>query len=288
MKISAAIRNAWKAYTASFGETMKFLLVEACLTLICLAPLLFLNQKGMAVWACASAVLWVLVMIPARMNAALAMRDGLRGGPLCSPVLAEGKNYGRKLGFGLKRLGFLILWSAPLIALAIEVRIHFSGDIDSFTVLRMIKNDLGGGDQLRGILTVAGMIVAALLTLMIGCAFHSGARHAFAQGDPGLVKHHHGKILLAWLASLLSILPMILAVAVTVLRYLPALSDLNGLLMKTVELPSTRGTLVILGAGALLTLPLLPLRSLIPAAFVDGLRQAREPREERRTSRRTR
>jgi hypothetical protein len=130
--------------------------------------------------------------------------------------------------------------------------------------------------------------VAALLTLMIGCAFHSSARHAFAQGDPGLVKHHHGKILLAWLAPLLSILPMIMAVAVTVFRYLPVLSDLNGLLMKTVELPCTRGTLVILGAGVLLTLPLLPLRSLIPAAFVDGLRQAREPREERRTSRRTR
>ena len=43
--------------------------------------------------------------------------------------------------------------------------------------------------------------------------------------------------------------------------------------MKTAELPSTKGTLVILGIGALLTLPLLPLRSLIPAAFVDGLKR---------------
>jgi len=37
------------------------------------------------------------------------------------------------------------------------------------------------------------------------------------------------------------------------------------------ELPSTKITVIILGVGALLTMPLLPLRSLIPAAFVDGL-----------------
>ena len=75
------------------------------------------------------------------------------------------------------------------------------------------------------------------------------------------------------LASLLSILPLLIAVIAVILRYLPVLSDLNGLLMKTAELPSTKGTLMIAAAGAVLTLPLLPLRSLIHAAYVEGLKK---------------
>ncbi|MBQ9251436.1 MAG: hypothetical protein IJ188_02215 [Clostridia bacterium] len=273
MKISSAIRKAWRAYTASWGQNMKFLLVEACLTMICLCPLLFLTRGELAPAALLTVVLWIFLLIPARMNAAKAMRNALRGGNLCNGQLVETTEYGAKLICGLKRVGFLLLWSIPLIALAVEVRIHFSGEVDSFTVLRMIKNDLGGGDQMRGILVVIAMAMASLLMLMLGCAFHSGERHAWAQGEKTLVQGHHGKVLLTWLCSLLSMLPLLIALVVIVFRYLPVLSDLNGLIMKTVTLPSTRGTLVILVVGAILTLPLLPLRSLIPAAYVDGLRR---------------
>ena len=273
MKISKAVSAARRAYTASPAGTGRFLLTETCLTLICLAPLLFLAEEGLKPLAWVSPVLWLLVMLPARMNAAAAMRDGLRGGDLGGRRLIETEGYGRKLAFGLKRLLFLALWGSPLIALGIVFRIHFSGEVDSFTVLRMIKNDLGGGDQMRGILVLVLVTLAALLLVALGCAFHSGARHAFAQGDRELVRGHHGRIVLCWLSSLLSILPLLIAVAAVILRYIPVLTDLNGLLMKTAELPSTKGTLVILGIGALLTLPLLPLRSLIPAAFVDGLKR---------------
>ena len=187
--------------------------------------------------------------------------------------LLDTGDYGKKLVCGLKRTGFLLLWSAPLLALAVLFRIHFSGEVDGFTVLRMIKNDLGGGDQMRGILVVALMLLATLLLVALGCAFHSGARHAWVRNRPGLVRGRHGRVMLAWGASLLSILPMLLAILAVILRYLPVLSDLNGLLMNTVSLPSTRGTGIILGVGALLTVPLLPLRSLIPAAFVAGLEE---------------
>lgn len=273
MKISTSIRNAWKAYTASPGGTARFLLAEACLTLICLAPLLCLSRGELAPGAWVSPALWLLVMVPARMNAAEAMRDALAGGSLFSRKVGETKGYGEKLAFGLKRLGFLALWSIPLAALFITGWIHFSGNVDSFTVLRMIKNDLGGGDQMRGILVVALMLLATLLLVALGCAFHSGARHAWVRNRPGLVRGRHGRVMLAWGASLLSILPMLLAILAVILRYLPVLSDLNGLLMNTVSLPSTRGTGIILGVGALLTVPLLPLRSLIPAAFVAGLEE---------------
>jgi hypothetical protein len=126
---------------------------------------------------------------------------------------------------------------------------------------------------MRGILRLVGMLAASLALFGVGCGFHSGARHALAQGDKGLVRGHHGRILLCALASLIAVLPLVAALVAVVLRYAPVVSDLNGLLMRTRKLPDTRGTLMILGAGALLTLPLLPLKSLIPAAFVEGLRK---------------
>ena len=250
---------------------MKFLLIEACLTMICLAPLLLLTRDSMSAWAWLCLPLWMFIMLPARVNAAKDMRGALAGDGLGSSMLIETKEYGGKLLYGLKRVFFLLLWGSPLIAFYIIFRIHFSGEIDSFTVLRMIRNDLGGGDQIRGIWMLVLMVIGALLVLMIGCAFHSGARHAFSHGQPKAVQDHHGRIFLSWLASLLTVLPIVIAIVIVIFRYLPAIRDLNGLLMGTVNLPATKGTILILALWALLTLPLLPLRSLFPAAFVDGL-----------------
>ena len=269
-----AFSAAWRGYTASFGGTLTFFLVETCLTLICLAPLLCLTDGALAPWAWACPALWLLVMIPARMNAAEAMADALEGGSLGGLRLVSVNRYGEKLLFGLKRLCFLALWGAPLIAMAVIGWNYYSGEVDTFTVLRIIKNDLGGGDQMRGIRVLVIAVLAGLLLLMIGCAFHSGARHARAQGDKNLVRGHHGGVLGTWLASLVCVLPLLIAALILILRYAPALGDLNGLLMKTVTLPSTRGSVLILAAGAVLTLPLLPLRSLLHAAYVRGLKAA--------------
>ena len=271
MKISNAVRNAWKAYTASFSGMLVFLLAEICLVMICLAPMLFLTRSGLAWGACLTPLLWVFLLLPARMNAAMAMRGALTGGKLSTYGLVDMENYGAKLLCGLKRVFFLLLWSMPLIVLVIVGRIHFSGSTDSFTVLRMIRNEIGGGDQMTGLLRLALILAATLVLLMLGCAFHSGARHAFARQKMDIVKGHHGKIFVSWLISLVCILPALVAVAVAVLRYVPVLTNLNGLLMRTVTLPSTKVTVMILIAGILLTLPLLPLRSLIPAAYVNGL-----------------
>ena len=139
MKISKALRNAWKTYTASFGSTMVFLAVEGCLVLICLAPLLFLTKKGMQWGAVLSPLLWIFLRLPTRMNAALVMRKALQGGSLGDPELVDMGHYREKLICGLKRMGLLILWSAPLIILLIVGWVNFSGNTDSFTVLRAIR-----------------------------------------------------------------------------------------------------------------------------------------------------
>ena len=101
MKISKAVSAARRAYAASPAGTGRFLLTEACLTLICLAPLLFLAVAGLSPLAWVSPVLWLLVLLPARMNAAAAMRDGLRGGDLGGKRLIETEGYGRKVALAL-------------------------------------------------------------------------------------------------------------------------------------------------------------------------------------------
>ena len=164
----------------------------------------------------------------------------------------------------------LLFWSIPLIACLVIAKIHYSGDMDGFTLLRVIK-EFGGGDLMTGIIYMALIFIAAVLLVAFGCAFHSGDRHAFVRNNPKLVRGHHGKIVLCWICSLLTILPMIIAIAVVIVRYLPVLKDLNGVVMNTVSLPSTKVSLMILAVGAVLTIPFLPLRSLIPAAYVNGL-----------------
>ena len=197
MKISRAFRDAWRSWIAHPADTLKFLLVEICLAMICLAPVLFLCGDNNEIYAALILPLCLFVGLPARISSAEGQANALRGGSLCSPLLISGTtSYGSRLLCALKRAVFLLLWSAPLIAAALVIRSHWSGDVDGFTVLRIIKRDLGGGDTVRGMLMIAASLLFTLVIIAIGCAFHSGTRHAFAQGDSQLVKGHHGKIML--------------------------------------------------------------------------------------------
>ena len=270
MKISAAMKDAFRAYSDRFGASMKFLIVEACITLAAFSPLLFLTEDKLKPLALLAIPFYLLLVLWGRVNAAGAMQDALNNGSLFSYRLVDPEGYGKKLFYGLKRLLMLVIWAAPLIACLVVANNHFTGDTDGFTVLKMIK-DFGGGDLMTGVLYLVLIFVATLILLVAGIAFHSGDRHAYVKGNPKLVKGHHGRILLCWFCSLVALLPLIAAIVVIVIRYLPVLGDLNGLLMKTASLPSTKVTAIILAIGAVLTLPLLPLRSMIIAAYVNGL-----------------
>ena len=271
MKISAAFREAFRVYFGNLGVTLKFLVVELCMTLAALVPLLFVTADGPLKWLALLCVpFWLLLMPWARVNAAGGMQEALNGGSLFSMRLADPTAYGKKTAFGLKRCVMLLLWAAPLIACVVIARLQMSGETDGFTVLRTIKK-FGGGDLMTGMLYLALILIASILLFAFGCAFHSGDRHAFVRENPKLLKGHHGKIVLAWLCALVSIVPMLAAAALLVLRYMPVLSDPSGFVAGKVDLPPTRTSLIIAGIGGLLTIPFLPLRSLITAAYVDGL-----------------
>ncbi|MCQ2457567.1 MAG: hypothetical protein MJ142_02420 [Clostridia bacterium] len=266
--------RAWKAYTEQFGGMMGFLLAEVCISLIALCPLLFLTDAALKAGALLFIVLFVLLVLPARQNAAAAMQNRMAGGKICTSLLIDPGMYLKKLLNGLKSAAVILLWSIPLIVILLIARNNISGDVDGFTVYRNIKS-FGDDHLVRGVIFLALIAVSTLLLIALGCAFRSGARHAHALGRKDLLKGHHGGLLLARLISLISLIPLIISLAVAVSRYVPLLQDLdgtiNGIMYGTLELPDTKVSLMIAGAGALLTLPLLPLGSLITAAYVNGL-----------------
>ena len=95
-----------------------------------------------------------------------------------------------------------------------------------------------------------------------------------AQGElTKMLRGHHGKIVLCWICSLVFVLPIILAAGIVSVRYLPKiLFDV----MMDEEVPADylTSTLIILGIGAALSLPMLPLRSMVTAAYVNGLKKS--------------
>ena len=273
MKISQAFRDAKQTVSAQKAETLKLLLTEVATTMICLAPLLFLTEQGtLKALAALSAALWLLVKIPMRLNAAAAMQDGLGSGKVFSLRLADPGNYLKKVGYGLGRLALLALWSAPLIAALLFAWEKYSGDTDGLTVMNMVY-EFGGNDMKTGVIYLLLILAALVLLAALGTGFHSGDRHAWALAEKGMLKGKRPKVLLCRICSLVFLLPLVIAGILVFLRYAPLLNDVSGVISGDVQRPSSGTTVIILGIGAALTLPLLPLRSMVTAAYVNGLRQ---------------
>ena len=275
MGIGSAFRKAFQVYFSKPGATLKFWIVEACLTLGCLAPALFLTSAELRPLALLTLPLYALVMLPARVNAAGAMQHALEGGSLFSQRLGDPTRFSAKILYGLKRCLLILLWSVPLIAGLIIAREHVSGEMDGFTLMRIIK-DFGGGDLMTGVGYLALILAGTILLSLIGLGFHSGDRHALVLENPRLLNSRRGRVLGCWICSLIILLPSLVALGIVIGRYLPVIMNLNALLMGEANLPSTRGTLIILAVGCVLTLPLLPLKSLVIAAYVNGWKHENE------------
>ena len=274
MKISQAFRDACRTAAGQKAETLKFLATETALTGLCLSPLLFLTEKGpLKMFAALSALLWLLVKNPARLNAAAAMQDSLREGKIFSLRLADLGLYRKKIGYGLSRLGLLILWAAPLIAAVLYAWEKYAGDTDGLTVMQMIYR-FGGEDMKTGVIYLILIFLGLVLLAALGAGFHSGDRHAWVLNRKGLLKGRRPKILLCRICSLVFLLPLLVAFGIAAARYVPLLNNVNGVMSGEVAMPATRITLLILGVGGILTLPMVPLRSLVTAAYVRGLEKS--------------
>ena len=274
MSISRAFGTAYKTVTAQKSETLRFLLTELALTLMCLAPLLFLTaEKPLSYLALLSVPLWLLVKNPARLNAAAAMQDSLGEGKIFSLRLADPGNYTGKVLYGIRHLVLQILWSAPAIAAAVYAWDQYTGDTDGLTVMQWVY-EFGGKDTKTGLFYLLAIFAGLLLIAALGAGFHSGDRHAWVLEDRKVLKGAmRWYVLLCRLCTLVYLLPLIAAVLIAAWRYVPLLNDANSLLAGDVTMPSSRTTLLIVGIGAALSLPLIPLRSMVMATFVRGLKE---------------
>lgn len=275
IRIRQAFSDAFRTALSHFGGTMKFLLAGICLLGICLAPLLLLAEMPLPVPLILTGLCWLLLMNPVRANAAAVMQRclGDRESSLASPELIRFSGWPGKVGQGLIRAGLLAVWSLPLaLALNYAWRLYRGeDDMDGFKLLQSIQ-DFGNGDVKDGIRYLLLILGGLILILLIGFAFHSGARHARALGNPRLVNGHRGKLVLGWfLSGLILMLPLWIPAVIAAIQVVPLLNDPNGLVAGTVKIPRLKQMILTLGIGGALTVPLLPVRSLVTAAMVRQL-----------------
>ena len=281
ISLMRALVDAMKTAFGHPGDTIRFFLTEICLMLICLAPMLLLVELPFWYPAALTGLCWLVLANPARVNAAAAMQDSLGEGSVFSARLADPSGSGRKAWHGFVRAILLGLWAVPLaIGLNYAYRLYKGeDDMDGFKLLQTVQ-DYGGGDVKDGIRYLALILGGLVLILLIGLAFHSGARHALALGNPGMVNGHHGKIVLGWFIGLvLFLVPLWVALIAVASQAMPLLNDPNGLLSGTVKIPRAKNMLGLLAAGCAMTIPLIPARSMMTAAMVHQLKEQEETEE---------
>ena len=232
MKISAAFKNAFRVYFGNPGASLKFLVVELCFTLAVLAPLLFLTAEGWMKWL-------TLLSVPMFFGLLLWARVNAAGAMWDS--LNGGSLFSMTLAdttaYG-KKLAYgmkrlvMLLLWAAPLIACIVIARINMAGETDGFTVLRMIKRFGGGDLMTGMLYLVLILIASILLFAFGCAFH----------------------------------------VLLVVRYMPVLSDPSGFVAGTVDLPPTKGSVIIAGVGAVLTIPFLPLRSLITAAYVDGLK----------------
>ncbi len=267
MKISHVWRESVSLYKKNFAQLLLTLLVELVLRAIALCPLLFCADASLAPLAWMAVPLYLLIVLPARENFALALQDMLNGGSVFSVRLISTADYGRKLLRGLKGTLCMLCWSALTIAGLVWLYASVMGLVDFVTLMRIFAA-IGGGDFVGGVMRFAAAIAFTLLLILLGCAVHSGTRHALAMGEKGLLQGRRLRLTALWFAGLLLVLPFAAVAAI-------ALGDAAVTLihaLKNLQLPgfvlNLRQTLLLVGGALVLLCPVLPLKSLLPAVYL--------------------
>lgn len=280
MKIKPAVQESLRVYKKNFPQLLLALLMQLVIRGICLSPLLFLADDKLAPLAWIALPLYLLIVLPARQNYALALQDMLAGGSVFSLRLVETSGYGRKLLHGLSGMLCILLWSALTIGGVTTLAMFYTGagNIDGFTMLRMFSSvgKLVGGDTVDGAMAVIGAVLASGLLILLGCALHSGARHAHALGGRKLLKGQRLRLTGLWMLGLVLLLPFLAAVALVMGDWASSLvAQLRALKLSSIA-PNARQLYTLAASAVVLLLPLLPLKNLLPAVYLRQLKESRD------------
>ena len=274
MKMKPVLKDTLHIYKKNFGHLCLALLAEIILRAICLSPLLFLADKALAPLAWLAVPLYVLIALPARQNYAVALQDMLAGSSVFTPRLISTQDYWKKLLRGVKGTICILLWSAVTIGGISWMYAALTGMMDFITLMSIFKT-IGGGVA-EGILMVTGGVAASMLLIVLGCAVHSGSRHAIALGNKKLMRSNRLRLTALWFLGCILVLPFAAVVVYALGDY--ALSLVREL--KNLKLPaftlSVKQAALLIGGAAVLLFPALPLKNLLPAVYLRKVKEARD------------
>lgn len=274
MKMKPVLKEALAAYKKNFPQLCLALLVELVLRAIALSPVVFLADKALAPLAYLAIPLYILIVLPAQQNYALALQDMMNGGSVFSLQLISTKDYGKKLLRGVKGLLCILLWSLLTIAGVSLLYAAVMGLVDFITLMRIFSAI--GGTVMDGVMIVAAAVAASCLLIVLGCAVHSGARHAIALGDKKLLKGNRLRLIALWFLGCVLVVPFAAVVVAALGDYaLTLISSLKNLQLPAFTLNAKQAAMLIGGAVVLL-FPLLPLKNLLPAVYLRKVKEARD------------
>lgn len=274
MKMKPVLSDSLRLYKKNFGPLCLTLLVQLVLRAIALSPVLFLADKALAPLAFIAIPLYILIVLPARQNYAIALQDMLDGGSVFTPQLISVKDYWRKLFRGVKGMICMLLWSAVTITGVGLLYAAVRGLVDFITLMRIFSSI--GGNVMDGVMIVAGAVAASCLLIVLGCAVHSGSRHAIALGNKKLMRGNRLRLTALWFLGCILVLPFAAVVVYALGDY--ALSLVREL--KNLKLPaftlSVKQAALLIGGAAVLLFPALPLKNLLPAVYLRKVKEARD------------
>lgn len=274
MNKKSAWRESLRLYKKNWPQLMLALLVQLALRGIALSPVLFLADEKLAPLAYIAIPLYLLIVLPARQNYALALQDMLAGGSVFTPRLISCQDYWKKLWRGLKGTLCILLWSAVTITGVSVLYAALKGLVDFVTLMSFFKAI--GGSVADGIGIVAAAVAATCLLIVLGCAVHCGSRHAVALGSKGLLKGHRLRLCALWFLGNLLLLPFAAVAVYTLGDYaMSLLAEIRNLKWPTFTL-NIRQTVLLAGGAALLLCPVLPLKNLMPAVYLHQVKEEQD------------
>lgn len=274
MKLKKFWTEALCLYKQHFADLMLAQLVQIVLRAMALTPLLFLADTTLAPLALLALPLYLLIALPARQNYADALQDMLSGGSVFSLQLLSPDDYGRKLLRGLKGTLCMLPWSALTIAGVTMLYLGFKRLTDGITLMSVFYAI--GGSVVDGVWIVLGALCSSTLLILLGCSVHCGSRHAFALKNRTLLRGNRLRLMGLWFLGTLLVLPFTAAAGFVLGDFArTAVAQLMNLQLPSLSLSA--GQLgVLTAAAAVLLLPVLPLRSMLPAVYLRSAKEARD------------
>ena len=271
VKMKSVLKESFRLYKQNFSSLCLALLVELVLRAIALSPGLFLADKALAPLACIAIPLYLLIVLPARQNYALALQDMMNGGSVFSLRLIATENYSRKLLRGLKGTLCMLLWSSVTIAGVVLLYLSFKNLMDGFTLMGVFYAI--GGSVADGVWLVLGALVASTALILLGCAIHSGGRHAAALGDRKLLRGNRLRLMALWFLGLMMLIPSVALAAAAVGNVATALLGAPLSIQQPFAGISLSRLGALAGGAVALIFPVLPLKNMLPAVYLRMVKE---------------